>query len=313
MVRASAVLLGLAMGSSAFAEDYSLHAPVYFDPYGVFSIDSLTNNAKLVRLYELIETNPKESYAQFKKLYASDSKELLHYHGMLISAMKASKLPEALELIADKIEVEHRTLMKMGGGRFRPTPSLHLAVMLGKSLYSGDPSDPNRKKAKPLPRRVEYLLDSPPQELEYNRLTKQERMLGGFLALKSMDQTRSRLWADRLSTDYPNDAGPHFMRCLAYNTGVDRRWVGGKEVPVPKKDQRQESIALSEIVKAHRLAPKNATIAYYAGLMFRDSEPERAKGYYFVFLKIERLRPQPWRRSRVEKTFREKGWNLPKD
>lgn len=304
----------VAVLSCANAQHYSLHAPVYFDPYGAFSIDSLTNNSKLLRLYELIETNPKESYAQFKKLYASDSRELWHYHGMLISAMKASKLPEALELVANDIEVEYRALMKMGGGRFRPTPSLHLAVMLGKSLYIGDLSDPNRVKPKgQLPRRVEFLLDSPPQELDYNRLTKQERMLGGFLALQSMDQTRSRLWADRLCTDYPNDAGPNFMRFIAYDHGIDRRWVGGKEVPVPKKDQRQETIARSEIIKAHQVAPKNATIAYYAGLMFRDSEPARAKGYYLVFLKQERLRPQPWRRSRVEKTFRENGWKLPNE
>jgi hypothetical protein len=183
--------------------------------------------------------------------------------------------------------------------------------MLGKGLYSGDLSDPNRMKAQPLPRRVEFLLDSPPQNLDYNLLSKQERMLAGFLALQSLDITQSQLWADRLTTAYANDAGPHFMRFHAYNTGVDRRWVGGKEVPLPEKDHRQESIALSEIVKAQQLAPRNATIAYYAGLMFRDSEPERAKGYYSVFLKQERLRPQPWRRSRVEKTFRENGWKVP--
>lgn len=313
MVRARAVLLGLAVGSTAFAQDYSLHAPVYFDPYGAFPVESLTNNAKLVRLYKLIETNPKESYAEFKKLYGSNPKELWHYHGMLISATEASKLPEALELIADNIEVEYQALMMAGGERFRPAPSLHLAVTLGKSLYHGTPRNPYFFRPKrQLPPRVEFFLDTPPQNFDYNQLTKQERILAGFLALQSLDITQSRLWTDRLTNDYPKDAAPHFMRCLAYDRGTEVRMINGKWVPAPNKDRRQEKIVRSEIVKAHQIAPKNATIAYYAGLMFLESDPERARGFYSVYLKQE-LRPLPWRRGRVEDTFREKGWKLPKD
>ena len=75
----------------------------FLDPFRAIPIASIPAKPNIRKAYKLIDSAPKEAYLIFKKAYAKDAQETLHIHGLLLSAVKLDKVPEALELVAQEV------------------------------------------------------------------------------------------------------------------------------------------------------------------------------------------------------------------
>lgn len=287
----------------------------FLDPFRAIPIASIPAKPNIRKAYKLIDSAPKEAYAIFKKVYAEDAQETLHIHGLLLSAVKLDKVPEALELVAQEV-ISYSESKPMTPMTATSIP-LHFeaAFRLGFRLKAMRDDDAGKRPV-PIEKAFSKRVAQFSSISEGARVIDRDHPMNNLLFAAvfchmDMPGVARNVLSQHLQM-LPKDGMAHFLMAEANVQTTYSFFKGNKQVPVPKEYRGDEKARSYHLEMAAKLCPTSTEVQYSAGLDFLRSAPQKARTYWTKYLRLPLPPEEEGRKTLVAFRFKERGWALPK-